>query len=213
MPMHDEQRRAYLQRAGVTAEQISQTVGELPIHEATFRTPGMTRERAEQIRRAIRPVIGDASIIAAKYSAVARGKDTEAPKPDEVEEDRRHLEELFAPEYTLHNPFGAVEDRRHVIDAMLSGMIDYDGMGRRGFESVKQSLQILGDSAVVVGFYRMSARGRAKNLDTGRVYQQDLSGNYQISNTYVHRDGRWQTLASQMTTVPTDPGFVLTNDE
>src|SRR5947209_1417326 len=35
MPMQDEQRRAYLQRAGVSQQQIDQTVGDLPIHEGS----------------------------------------------------------------------------------------------------------------------------------------------------------------------------------
>lgn len=212
MPMQDEQRRAYLERTGVTPQQIDQTVGELPIHEATYRVPHMTTERAEGIRRRIRQVIGDASIIAAKYSAAAKGSGT-MPDAEEIAADRRHLEELFVPEYTLHNPFGAVEDRSHVIEAMLTGMIDYDGMGSRGFEAVRQSLQILGDSAVAAGDYRLSASSRAKNLDTGQVYQQDLGGTYRISNTYVNRDGRWQAITTQMTTVPEHQRFVLTTED
>jgi hypothetical protein len=211
MPMQDEHRRAYLERAGVTHEQIDQTVGELPIHEASYQVPGLSAERAEQIRAAIRRVIGDASIIAAKYSAIARsGADA---SDEETARDRRHLEELFAPEYALHNPFGTVEDREHVIEAMLKGMISYDGMGSRGFEAVRQSLQILGDSAVATGDYRLRATGRAKNTETGEVYQQDLGGTYRITNTYAHRDGRWQAVTSQMTSIPAEQKFVLTPDE
>ena len=213
MPMQDEHRRAYLKRAGVTTQQIDQTVGDLPIHEASYQARGISADRAQQIRGALRQVIGDASIIAAKYSAIAQSEQAEAVSAAEQETDRRHLEELFAPEYQLHNPFGAVDDREHVIEAMLKGMISYDGMGSRGFENVHQSLQILGDSAVVTGDYRLQASGRATRIETGEVFQQDLAGTYRITNTYGLRDGRWQAITSQMTKIPEDREFVLTPKE
>jgi len=213
MPMQDEHRRAYLKRAGVTTQQIDQTVGDLPIHEASYQARGISADRAQQIRAALRQVIGDASIIAAKYSAIAQSEQAEAVSAAEQETDRRHLEELFAPEYQLHNPFGAVDDREHVIEAMLKGMISYDGMGSRGFENVQQSLQILGDSAVVTGDYRLKASGRATRIETGEVFQQDLAGTYRITNTYGLRDGRWQAITSQMTKIPEDRDFVLTPKE
>jgi len=213
MPMQDEHRRAYLKRAGVTTQQIDQTVGDLPIHEGSYQAPGVSADRAQKIRGALRQVIGDASIIAAKYSAIAQGEKAEAVDAAELTADRQHLEELFAPEYQLHNPFGAMEDREHVVEAILKGMISYDGMGSRGFEAFHQSLQILGDSAVVTGDYRLKAHGRAKRIEGGEVFQQDLAGTYRITNTYVLRDGRWQALTSQMTEVPEDPKFVLTPGE
>jgi hypothetical protein len=210
MPMQDEHRRAYLKRAGVTTQQIDQTVGDLPIHEASYRAPGVSADRAGQIRDSLRQVIGDASIIAAKYSAIAGGEPAASISAAEQATDQRHLEELFAPEYQLHNPFGAVEDREHVIEAMLKGMISYDGMGGRGFESVHQSLQILGDSAIVTGDYRLRASSRATRIETGEVFQKDLDGTYRITTTYALRDGLWQAISTQMTRVPEDRQFVLT---
>jgi len=213
MPMQDEQRRAYLKRAGVTQQQIDQTVGELPLHEGSFAARGLSREQAEQTRAAIRQVIADAAIIAAKYSAITKQTANAEPDAAEVAADRGHLEELFAVEYLLHNPFGAVEDRDHVIDAMLRGMISYDGMGSRGFSAVSQSLQVHGDVAVASGDYSLRASSRAKDAATGEVYQQDVGGNYRITSTYVHRDGRWQATVTQMTTVPAQQKFSLTSDD
>ena len=62
MPMTDEQRRAYLQRAGVAQEQIDETVGELPIHEPTLQEREVARDDAERARGAIRQVLADAAI-------------------------------------------------------------------------------------------------------------------------------------------------------
>ena len=213
MPMQDEQRRAYLQRAGVSQQQIDQTVGDLPIHEGSYRASGLSRAHAEQVRAAVRQVVADASIIAAKYSAIAQGADRDVAKAvgaDEIATDRGYLEELFADEYTLHNPFGTAQDKAQVVDAMLKGMISYDGMGSAGFEALGQSLQVHGDTAVAVGDYRMRASSRARNVETGAVYQQDVGGTYRITNTYVHRNDRWQAATSQMTAVPPEQKFVLT---
>ncbi|GAA5179062.1 hypothetical protein GCM10023322_07900 [Rugosimonospora acidiphila] len=215
MPMQDEQRRAYLERAGVTQEQIDQTVGELPIHEGSYQARGLSRDQAHRVREAVRQVVADAAIIAAKYSTIAKRADGDVGREvaaDELATDRRHLDELFADEYTLHNPFGQDEGKEHVIDAMLKGMISYDGMGSQGFEASSQSLQVHGDSAVAIGDYRMRATGRAKDAESGEVYQQDLGGTYRITNTYVHRDGRWQAATSQMTAIPAEHKFVLTPD-
>jgi hypothetical protein len=213
MPMQAEQRRAYLELAGVTPEQIEQTVGDLPIVEVSYRARGLARERALSVRDAIRQVLADAAIIAAKYSALRKADRLNTVDADEVATDRRHLEELFATEYALHNPFTDVGNREQIIDGMLTGMISYDGMGSQGFEAVSQSLQVHGDSAVAIGDYRLRARGRAKDLQTGRVYEQDLGGMYRINNTYVHRDNRWQAVLSQMTALPAERKFVLTPDE
>jgi hypothetical protein len=211
VPMNDEQRRAYLERAGVTQQQIEETVGELPVHQESLQAHGVAPDQADQARASIRQVLADAAIIAAKYSAIARGgQQAAAPAgPDEVEADRQYLDELFADEYTLMNPFGEEQDKAHIIDAMVKGMIQYDGMGSAGFEALGQSLHVYGDTAVATGDYRMQGSGRAQNTATGEVFQQDLSGTYQITNTYVRRNNRWQAVKSQMTQEPPDRNFVL----
>jgi hypothetical protein len=213
MPMTDEHRRTYLQRAGVTLQQIEETVGKLPIHEGTVQAQGLSSADVERARSSIRQVLADAAIIAAKYSTAAAGAPGgTAPGPDEVAADRRHLEELFAEEYKLITPFGEEQTRAQVIDAMLQGLIHYDGMGRAGFEAKNQTLHAYGGTAVVIGDYQMRASGRAKHVETGEAVEQDLSGSYRITNTYVFRNNRWQASASHMTQVPAEHKLTLSPD-
>jgi ketosteroid isomerase-like protein len=216
MPMTDEQRRAYLQRADVTQEQIDETVGELPIHEVTLQERGVAREDAELARDAIRQVLADAALISAKYSAVAQAREPEAAAvdPDELETDRKILDELFADEYTLFNACGDRLAKAQVLDAMLRGMIHFDGLGRAGFEAVSQSLRVYGDTAVVTGDWRLQARGEAKNIETGEEFEYDLNAPHRITNTYYLRDNRWQAAHSQMTRLSQDRNwrFALNTD-
>jgi hypothetical protein len=205
MPMTDEQRRAYLQRAGVTQEQIDETVGELPIHEATLQERGVARDDAERVRGAIRQVLADATLISAKYSAVAQACGSAAAvDPDELETDRTILDELFANEYTLFNACGDVLTKAQVLDAMLKGIIHFDGMGRAGFEAVSQSLRVYGDTAVVTGDWRLQATGEARKVETGEEFEYDLHAPHRITNTYFLRDNRWQAAHSQMTRLSPD---------
>jgi len=206
MPMTDEQRRAYLQRAGVTQEQIDETVGELPIHEGTLQEQGLSRADAERARAGIHQVMADATIISAKYSAGvdAMERGAAAVDPDELETDRRMLDDLFADEYTLFNGSGDALNKEQVTAAMLGGMIHFDGMGRAGFEAVNQALRVYGDTAVVTGDWQLQATGRAKDTETGEVFEQDLRGLRRITNTYFLRDDVWQAGHSQMTRVPRD---------
>jgi hypothetical protein len=208
VPMTDEQRTEYLERAGVSRQQIDETVGELPIHAETLRASNVTPAQAEQARAAIHQVLADAAIITAKYNALVAASTT--ADASEVDRDRRQLGELFADEYTLMNPFGEEQDKAHVVEAMVRGMIHYDGMGRAGFEAHAQSLRVYGDSAVVIGDYQMRASSEAQNAQTGEAYQQDISGNYRITNNYVFRDNRWQAASTQMTQQPVQPAFTLT---
>jgi ketosteroid isomerase-like protein len=206
MPMTDEHRRAYLQRAGVTQKQIDETVGELPIHEPTLQELGVARDDAELARGAIRQVLADAALISAKYSAVAQAREREAAAvdPDELETDRKNLDELFADEYTLFNACGDVLTKAQVIDAMLKGIIHFDGMGRAGFEAVSQSLRVYGDTAVVTGDWRLGAKGEARKVETGEEFEYDLHAPHRITNTYFLRDNRWQAAHSQMTRLSPD---------
>jgi ketosteroid isomerase-like protein len=211
MPMTNDHRRKSIQQAGATQQQIDEFVGELPLHEGSLRARGLSRPDADRARTGIRQVLADAAIIAGKYSAIAQNGGAAVP-PDERENDRKFLNELFADEYMLVNPFGEQQDKARIIEAMLNGGIQYGGMGSAGFQATKQTLQVHGDTAVATGDYRLRARGRAKSLDTGEVFQQDLGGTYRITNTYVFRDNRWQAAHSQMTQVPAKQKFTLAPD-
>ena len=213
MPMQDEQRRAYLERAGVSQRQIDETVGDLPINEDSFVSHGLTRAQAEQAQAAIRQVLADATIISAKYSTIAQTTGQEVAATVDAKEmaaDRAHLNELFAEEYALTNPYGEVQDRAHVVDAMVKGMIHWDGLGQAGFEATGQTLHVHPGTATAIGEYRMKASSQAKNTQTGEAFRQDVSGTYRITNTYVFRHDRWQAATSQMTSIPEERSFVLT---
>jgi len=211
MPMTDEERRAYRQRADVTQEQIDETVGELPIHEPTLRERSVARDDAERAREAIRQVLADAALISAKYSAIAQADDPEAAAvgPDELEVDRRYLDELFADEYTLFNACGDVVTKAQVQDAMLKGLIRFDGLGRAGFEAVNQSLRVYGDTAVVTGDWRLRARGEATKVETGEEFEYDLNAPHRITNTYYLHNNRWQAAHSQMTRLQVDRNWTF----
>lgn len=212
MALNDDQRAEYLRRARVTQQQIDETVGELPVHQGSIQERGISAADADVTRSGLRRVLADTAIIAAKYNALAQDGELDQVDPAEVEADRGHLEELFADEYTLMNPFGEEHDKARIIDGMVHGTISYDGMGQAGFEALGQTLQIHGDTAVAKGDYRMSASGRAKHAESGETFQQDVSGTYRITNTYVFRDNRWQAAATQMTHLPPEPGFTLTSE-
>ena len=77
--------------------------------------------------------------------------------------------------------------KAQVLDAMLKGIIHFDGMGRAGFEAVSQSLRVYGDTAVVTGDWQLQATGKAKNVETDEEYSQDH---------------QWKAVHSQMTRVP-----------
>jgi hypothetical protein len=203
MPMTNEHRRTSLQRAGVTQQQIDEFVGDLPVHEASVRAKGLSRSDAERARDGIRQVLADVAILSAKHSAAGRDRSTQV-QPGELADDRKFLDELFAEEYTLVNHLGEEQPKAQIIDGILNGTIQYDGMGRAGFEAKKQSLQVHGDTAVATGEYEMKAHGRARRVDTGEGVDHDLSGSYQITNSYVFRDNRWQASRSQMTQIPSE---------
>jgi Domain of unknown function (DUF4440) len=210
MPMTNEHRRNSLQRAGATQQQIDEFVGDLPVQEASVRAKGLSRPDTERARSGIRQVLADVAIISAKYSAVTRdGAGQAQVPPDELANDRKFLDELLAEEYTLVNHLGEEQNKAQIIDGVLNGTIQYSGMGSAGFQAKKQSLQLHGDTAVATGEYEMKARGRAKHVDTGEVVDHDLSGSYQITNSYVFRNNRWQAARSQMTQIPSEQKITL----
>lgn len=211
MPMTNELRSSYIQRAGVTPQQIDEFVGELPVHEGSVQALGLSKPEVDQTHDDIRQVLADVAIIAAKYSAMAQRR-AAAAQPDELEIDRGYLDELLADEYALVNPFGEELGKAHIVDGILSGRIEYSGMGRAGFEPTDQTLHLYGDTALARGDYRLRARGRARHVQTGELARQRLSGEYRITNTYVLREGRWQAVRSQMTRVPPNQRVTFTSN-
>jgi len=225
MPMTDELRRAYLQRAGVTQKQIDETVGELPIHEPTLQERGVAPDDAERVRSAIGQVMTDISILLAKYGAVAeaRVRGAAAVDPDELETDRKILEELYVDEFVLFNGSGDALNKAQVIDAILKGTIRFAGWGgagavagtspRTGYEPVSQSLRVYGDTAVVFCNVQLQAKGRAINTETGEMHWQDLRGLRRVTATYRLQDNQWKKVHTQMTPVPADRNWRLAHVE
>jgi hypothetical protein len=216
MPMQDRQRQEGLRIAGVSQQQIEEAIGSFPLDQGSIRALGLSRDDAEAVRDEVRQVAADAAIIAAKYNAIARRTNrniTAEVSEDEIAADRAHLEELLADEYRFLNPFGNIEGKRRTIDVILNGRILYSGYGSGGFESMEESLQVHGDTAILVSSFRMGGSGEARKVRTGEVYEQDLAGTYRTTHTYVRRDGRWQYATSQMTAIPEEREFVFVADE
>jgi hypothetical protein len=216
MPMQDSQRREYLGVAGMSQEQIDQAVGSFPIHEPSVQARGLSGDDAAGVRAAVRQVATDAAIIAAKYNTIARRTErniTQEVGDEEVARDRAVLEELLAEEYTFLNPFGNIEGRTRTIEVILNGRILYSGYGSGAFEAIDETLQIHGDTAVLISSFRMGGSGQARRLRDNEVYEQRLDGMYRTTHTFIRRDGRWQYATSQMTLVPEEREFVFVADE
>ncbi len=204
------------EESGLTNEQLEQSIGTFPIDEESTRQSAVSAEQAEEARAGVREAAAEAARIAAKYNAIAKrtSRDVTAEvSADELAADRTRLEALIGDEYRFMNPFGNIEGKRRTIDVILGGRIIYESYGRGGFETTEESLQIHGDTAVLISAFRMRGSGEARKIDTGEVYEHDLAGTYRTSHTYVRRGGQWQVIASQMTQVPERADFVFVADE
>jgi hypothetical protein len=204
------------EESGLTDEQLEQTIGTFPINQESTRQRSMAAPQAEAARNGVREAAAETARIAAKYNAIAKrtNRNIRAEvQEDELAADRARLEALIGDEYQFMNPFGNIEGKRRTIDVILNGRILYESYGRGGFETTEESLQVHGDTAVLISAFKMRGSGEARRTDTGEVYEHDLAGTYRTSHTYVRRGGRWQVTASQMTQVPEQADFAFVADE
>lgn len=100
--------------------------------------------------------------------------------------DTAALDRIYADDYTLVNPSGAVTTKAQRLAALKSGELKYESV------SVDEvNIRSYGDTAVVTD------RATVKLQDKG----QDLSGQYRVTLTFVKIKGAWQLVAAQNTRI------------
>ncbi|HKA20238.1 MAG TPA: nuclear transport factor 2 family protein [Blastocatellia bacterium] len=97
--------------------------------------------------------------------------------------DTTTLDQIFADDYSVVNQFGQVQTKAEMMYALKSGALK--------FESVVEdnvSIRVYGDAAVLTG--------RATSKHEGRESTQ-----LRFTRVYLKRQGRWQTVAYQVTRI------------
>lgn len=198
----------------LSEQQLNEAIGNFTVGQTSARSSSLTAEEITRIQQAVREVVAESSKITAKYNEFSkRGRADPSAQIDatEVESDRARLDRLIADSYTFVSPFGHVENKERIIEVILSGLVNFDSIGRDGFETIEESLHIYGPVAVLTGILKMSGSGATKNLKTGEVRETDLTSTYRTTHTYVFADGHWKLVSSQMTEVlPEGPKAIVT---
>jgi len=98
--------------------------------------------------------------------------------------DMAWMERHYADDYRWTGPDGTFNDRRTDIDETKN--VTFDSM-----ELSDMQVTVNGDTGVVTGVNTL--KGKYKN--------QDISGKYRFTDTFVKQNGEWKILASQSTRV------------
>ena len=104
-----------------------------------------------------------------------------------VKGDAGTVERLEAPEFVSTAPDGKVGDRALDLKDLKSGNFKAEGM-----DVTDMKVQVYGDTAVVTGL---------TTIKGGKYGDQDISGQYRFTDTWVKKNGQWQVVASQATAV------------
>jgi ketosteroid isomerase-like protein len=99
-------------------------------------------------------------------------------------QDTGWMERNYADSYTWTSPDGNINDRK--TDIAESAVVTFES-----FEIFDMRVSVSGDTGVVTGVSTL--KGKFKN--------QDISGKYRFTDTFVRRGGRWVILASQSTRI------------
>jgi ketosteroid isomerase-like protein len=99
-------------------------------------------------------------------------------------QDTGWMERNYANGYTWTGPEGTINDRQ--TDIAETKNVTFDSM-----EASDTHVRVSGDTGVVTGV--STVKGKYKN--------QDISGKYRFTDTFVRQGGRWMILASQITRV------------
>jgi uncharacterized protein (TIGR02246 family) len=101
--------------------------------------------------------------------------------------DAKAYARIVGDDYVFTNQDAVTRTRPQMVSAYESGSIKYESVK---FDEIK--LHSYGDTAVVTG------RSTVKGQDGGK----DISGQTRYTRVYVKRQGRWQLVATQSTTIP-----------
>ena len=99
-------------------------------------------------------------------------------------QDTGWMERNYAAGYTWTGPEGNINDRK--TDIADTANVTFESM-----EASDTRVSVSGDTGVVTGV--STVKGKFKN--------QDISGTYRFTDTFVRRGGQWMILASQVTRV------------
>ena len=94
---------------------------------------------------------------------------------------------IVGDDYVFTNQDAVVRNKAQMVSSYDSGSIKYEAVK---FDELK--VHAYGDTAVVTG------RSTVKGQDGGK----DISGVFRYTRVYVKRQGSWQLVATQTTTIP-----------
>jgi ketosteroid isomerase-like protein len=97
------------------------------------------------------------------------------------------LEALLGQDYIGHDPVGRPQDKATVLAAYSSGQVRLDHVTLRDL-----STRVLGDAGLVAGTSELTGQANGERVDL----------RLRFLDVYIWRDGRWELVASQDTTVP-----------
>jgi ketosteroid isomerase-like protein len=109
----------------------------------------------------------------------------------EVKRDMAFLDRFIAEDWLVTDPAGAVWTKEQFLAGLKSG----EG-AVLSFELDNVKVRVYGDAAVVTG--RMTAKQTFKG--------QDISGQYQCTDTLVKKAGRWQCVATHLSAIARKQG-------
>ena len=101
--------------------------------------------------------------------------------------DAKAYARIVGDDYVFTNPDAVMRTKAQMVSAYDSGSIKYESVK---FDEIK--VHPYGDAAVVTG------RSTVKGMDGGK----DISGQFRYTRVYVKRQGRWQLVATQVTSIP-----------
>ena len=108
-----------------------------------------------------------------------------------VRVDARTLDRLLAADLTYVRPTGRLETKAEFIAAIISGESHY-----LTIESLERQVRIYGDSALINGLAKTSARTVGNEVAMPNVLR--------YTSAYAWRDSRWQLVAWHATRLPQD---------
>ena len=126
---------------------------------------------------------GGSSGTAAELRAAVRRYDDALRRADSAA-----VEKFWAREYLFINPRGERVTRAGRLANLRAGRTAFDSLAHA---PQQEQLKLFGDLAVYTTLLTMHGRY------SGKAHE----GQYQASVVWIHRDGRWQQVLSQMTPV------------
>lgn len=103
-----------------------------------------------------------------------------------IKKDIPTLEKYYADDVTDVGPDGSLATKQKDIDDIRSGVFVVESAN-----ATELTPRIYGNAAVVTGVGQI----------TGKYKDQDISGRYRFTDTFVKRNGEWRCVATQATKI------------